>query len=179
MQEGLAKVGKHPIFLTEHLKKLQEKQGYNVWAKKIEDEKCDTDLMYRLLKRPETVVDALLPGLVEIIEKKNAPDLKESRMHRDAMTFLTEHPRVDAKIKLFYILLIIAREPEAQRVIKAGYSPKCMWGDQWEKRANAFFKHLGEHVIRMSSAPFGETTIEDRVGEFVIGAELLYVSSYT
>jgi hypothetical protein len=180
-QEGQPRVGKHPIFLKTHLETIVHQRGYNVWVKKLEDERCETDLMYRLFKRPETIVDTLLPGLVELIEKKNAPDLGDSRMHRDAMSFLFKHPRVDAKIKLFYILLIVAREPEAQTVIRAGYdkSNNSLWGDQWEKRANAFFKHLGEHVIRMYGAPFGETNIEERIGEFLIGAELLYVSNYT
>lgn len=174
------KVGKHPIFLKKNLEELAEKKGYNTWAKTIEDERCEADLIYRLFKRPETVVDALLRGLVDLIEKKNAPDLGESRNHRDAMAFLFKHPRVDAKIKLFYILLIVAREPEAQKVIKSGVDPKnSMWGKDWEKRVDAFFKNLQGHVIQMYGAPFGETNIEERVGNFLIGAELLYVSNYT
>lgn len=174
------RVGKYPVFLKKNLEIIVKKKGYDSWAKTLEDERCEADLMYKLFKRPETIVDTLMPGLLEIIEKKNAPDLQESRMYRDAVAFLRKHPRVDARIKLFYILLIIAREPEAQNVIRAGYDKiNNMWGDQWEKRANAFFKHLGEHVMRLFGSPFGESNIEDRVIEFLIGAELLYVSNYT
>lgn len=179
--EDVYKTGKHPVFSTKHLETLIKKKGYAIWAKEIEDERCKADLMYRIFKQYDyETIDTLIGGLVELIEKKNAPDLSNSRMHRDAMEFLFKHPRVCLKIKVFYILLIVAREPEAQRVIRAGYdTKKNIWGNEWQKKIDVFFKHLAEHVTRMYNAPFGETNIEQVVNDFVNAAELLYLSNYT
>jgi hypothetical protein len=179
-EKEVYKIGKNPVFSTKHLETLVQKKGYKAWAKQIEDERCESDLMYRLFKQSNETIDTLLRGLVELIEKKNAPDLGDSRMHRDAMAFLFKHPRVDAKVKLFYILLIVAREPEAQRVIEAGYDTnKNIWGNEWQKKMSVFFKHLEEHVTRMYNSPFGETNIEQVINDFVNAAELLYLSNYT
>lgn len=173
------KVGKYPEFDGEQLKKIAEKKGYTQFCKDLEDKRCEADLMYRLFKRPETIVDKLLPGFVEIIKKKNDPDLQCSARFADSMRFLLEHPRADPKIKLFYILVIIAREKEAQIVIKAGYKAEGnIWENEWEKHLNEFFKDLASLVCEVNDASFGETNIIERVMGFVIAAELRYLSNY-
>jgi len=179
MKEGL-KVGKHPIFDYNKLQTLANKQGYSDFFEKIEDKRCDSDLMYRLFKRPESVVDKILPGLIDIIKTKNSPDLNDSHVFRDAIQFLLHHPRVDTKIKLFYTLLIIAHETEAQEIIKKGYKAEGnIWEDKWEKHVVGYFKELSKMVNEtLFDASFTESNIQERVTHFVITAELVYMSDY-
>lgn len=173
------KVGKYPAFELGQLEKIAKKKGYTQYCRDLEDKRCEADLMYRLFKRPEEVVDKLLPGFYKIVETKNSPDTQESIVFVDANKFLMLHPRADPKIKLFFVLHVIASEKEAQIVIKAGCKTEGnIWEEEWEKHLNRFFKDLMELVTEFTNAPFGETNIEERVMGFNIAAELRYISNY-
>lgn len=172
-------VGKHQAFEVKDLQMASEQKGYMEFCKKLEDDRCNADLMYRLFRRPEEVVDKLLPGLVEIIKTKNSPDLEESGLFVDAKDFLLYHPRACTSIKLFAILVVVAHEVEAQNVIKAGYKAEGnIWEDKWEKHLTMFFKDLVEVVGETFNTSFGETNIMERVKCLNIAAELRYLSNY-
>jgi len=170
------RIGKYPCFKLSVLQSLAEKQGYQAYCKEMEDKRCEADILYRLFHRPETVIDKLLPGLVDIIKKKNSPDLEQSRVFQDGMAFLLNHPRASGEIKLFYTLLIINHEPEAQAVIKAGVTKNNMWEDQWETHFKTFLQELDAFTKETFLRRFGETDVLERVEYFNITCELLYFS---
>ena len=179
--EGVgSKVGKHPTFDYNKLQTLADKQGYTDFVKTIEDQRCKSDLMYRLFKRPESVVDKLLPGLIEIIKTKNSPDVTDSHMFRDAESFLLHHQRVDTKIKLFFTLLVIARETEAQEIIKKGCKTEGnIWEDKWEQHMVGFFKEISKMTNDiLFDDSFTEANIQEKVTHFVVSVELAYMSDY-
>jgi hypothetical protein len=171
------KQGKYPCFKLSVLQQLAQQQGYDAFCREMEDKRCEADILYRLFHRPETVVDKLLPGLVDIIKKKNTPDLEQSRMFQDGMAFLLHHPRADPQIKLFFVLLIINHEQqEVLPIIKAGITRDNMWGDEWERHYKTFSIELDTFVKETFGVRFGETDILQRVEYFNITSEILYLS---
>lgn len=140
-------------------------KGYLEWCKQEEDKRCEQDLMYRLFRRPETVVDKMLPELARIIRSKYSPDLDESRRAMDALNFLLTFPRASPKIKLFYVLFVVAEEEEAQTVF-AKESPHFA----------RYLKELKTLVVEMQDMHFGEPNVVDRVEWFNSVAEILYMS---
>ena len=170
------KLGKYPCFQLSVLQNLATQHGYAAFCQETEDKRCEADILYRLFHRPDTVVNKMLRGLVEIIKKKNSPDLEQSRMFQDGMAFLLHHPRADAQIKLFYILLIINHEPETHAIIKAGVTSDNMWGKQWDAHFKVFVKELDTFVKETFNTRFGETDILQRVEYFNVTCEILYLS---
>jgi hypothetical protein len=169
-------IGKHPVFPLERLQMLLVSHGYTSFCTSEEDARCAADLMYRLFKRPEGIVDELLTGFAGIIRTKYSPDLHESRVITDALDFLLKHPRAEAKTKLFYILWIVANEEEAQTVIKAGYKPDNMWGEKWETHFKTFLKELKALVSQLQHTAFGEPNVCERMDWFNAVAEMVYMS---
>jgi hypothetical protein len=141
--------------------------GSNTTTTTIENQKCESDIMYCLFKRPHIVAPLLYEKFRELALKKNSPDLGQSRVFMDAMTFLSTHSRPHYTIMTFQILLFLCREDEAQEIIST-----TSGGEKIYKFVNEFNKHI-ENVFKMS---FGESNIKWIVREFVDRAELIYMS---
>lgn len=171
-------IGKHPVFPLARLQTLAEQQGYAAFCKAEEDKRCDADLMYKIFKRPESVVDTLLQGFHTIIKTKYSPDLEASRVFMSACDFLLNHPRCDPRFKVFYTLMIINNEEEAQTVIKAGYknTEGNMWGDKWEAHFKSFLKELKALQEQLHNMGFGEPNVMERIEWFNNVAEIIYMS---
>lgn len=180
-EEGQQKY--HVRYQTFPLKRLREWAEENEYAKRnkeIEDERCEADLLYELFKRPHVAADRLLRGLIELIERKNEPDLERSRMFREARDYVIHHPRCPLLLKQFSILLILSREPDALSVFEAGYKPHhrgCLWGTQCNQHLRTFVQqHLRCMVDGTMSCAFGESNIVLIVRRFVHDAEHIYLT---
>ncbi len=160
------------------LKTLFDTKGFTNRNTLIENERCAADLMYAMFKRPSTVMPKLLAGLIEVIKKKNSPDLGQSRMFREAVNFLTVHPHASDRIKVFNVLLILNREPEAVEVFKAGYIADHkgnLFGKTYATHLDVFLFHLRALVHNTFTFPFGEPNVVDVVHKFVAYAEQIYL----
>lgn len=157
-------------FPLSQLQELSDKLGFTQHNTQIEDDRCQRDIMYKLFKRPHTLLGTLLPGFTEIARKKNAPDYGKSALIHDAGAFVLEHRRADHTIKLFHLLIILSREEEAQNVIKAG-QPREL-GQLFAQR---YIPQLQAQVESTFRFPFGEANIIDIVRVFVQRAEHMYV----
>ncbi len=163
------------VFKRRKLEQLATESGLATKNKAIEDARCETDLMYALFRRPETVVPIMLASIMEIVKKINQPDISKSRVFLDAERILCNNNHIDIRIKVFWILFALRREPEIQEVFKAGYLP----GNMWKDKANAHFDRflpayskMGECII---NDRFGEPDIVMRVHSFITCAEKIYL----
>lgn len=163
-------------FTRERLAKLKDDQL--PLRKQVEDLRCKTDLVYRMLHRPEEVVDLVLPKLLEFVSKKNAPDIEHSRVFCDARTILGEK-HCDAQIKLFMILCIMNRDPETHPVFLDGYqdgNPLWKSAEEGKKHfTNKFLPELALLVHNTFRTSFGKSNITHIVFEFVVAANILYL----
>lgn len=162
------------------LQKIFDDNGFSAINKQLEDARCEADLMYAIFNRPHIAIPTLLKGFLEIIEKKNTPKLGQSKMYRDAVSFMTENPRADNRAKIYFVLLIINREPEAQEFIEASYLPQHP-GNIWENDYKTHFKtfsqtHLPRLVESAHTSAFGAGNIIEFVRSFVLCAKQLYLS---
>lgn len=157
------------------LVKLTEKTQNNVFDP-LEDARCKSDLMYRLFRRPETIVAKLLKAIIEVIQEKNQPDLGKSRMFRDATAFLVDHPFADNAAKIFFVLCVVAKDTDVQSVIRKGYTKGNMWGDEANTHFSHFVGKLDALILDTMNAPFGETNTPVLVRSFVKRAEQLYLT---
>ena len=165
------------VFKRSVLKEMAQKNGFLKHHHDLENDHCDSDLLYALFKRPRTVTQKLLSGFVEIIKKKNAPDLERSRMFCDAISFLLENPRTDERVKVFYILWIISAEPDTKEVIVAGHVKDHkgdLWGDKYNMHFEIFLQNLKQLVAETKYCPFGQTESVNMVHRFILCAERIY-----
>ena len=160
------------VFKMSRLKELARENGYGQLCKEEEDRRCAADLMYKIFKRPETCVPLLYTKLKQLIETKYAPKLLESRMYTHAMKFTG-----DLKIQVFFLLLIIAEEDEAQAVIKAGYDAEnCLWGIRGPTRfQNVYIPILKLIIDQGFRESFGEVTVTPIVTWVLKEAEKAYM----
>ena len=166
-------------YSRETLQKMAEKKGFAQCNKQIEDARCEADLMYAIFKRPDTVLPTLLPGLVEIIKKKNSPDLEKSRMFRDAMEFLLKNPNADSRLRIFFTLWIINREQEAKDIIRKAYlveHPGNLWETKCHTHFDRFTHHLAELCKCVQIESFGAGNIIKVIRTTVLCAEQLYLT---
>lgn len=157
------------------MKHLAEKSKYVAINERIEDERCKGDLLYRLFRRPETLAYKLLDALVDVIKKKNSPDLERSSMFNDAIDFLLKHPHVDWHAQVFYILVILNKDTDAQTLFKNGYAKGNLWKDEHIQHFERFLTKLNELIENTMLAPFGEVNVAPIVRSFVTRAEQLYL----
>lgn len=163
---------KRVSFKKSLLEQWAKEKKFDQMCKEEEDRRCASDLMYSIFKRPEEYVPQLYPRLIELIEKKYAPDLLKSRVFRD----LHGNPPSDVTIQTFYSLLIIAREEEAQDVIQSAYGPDSLWGDKSSRRfQNEYLPVLRAMIDQAFNEPFGQVNIVDIVTWLVCEAEQLYM----
>jgi hypothetical protein len=161
------------------LQQLSDKAGFTKHNTEIESARCEADLMYTIFKRPETVTDVLLEGLIALIKKKDSPDLEKSRIFTDAVAFLCQHPRASQKIKIFNILLILSREPEAVGIIRDGYvinHPGNMWGDRAFAHLDSFLQEIAKMIHGLYTSNFGEPNIITNIHTAVLYAEKVYLT---
>lgn len=166
-------------FPIQQLQQLADKHAFTKHNTAIEDERCQRDLLYALFQRPATVLDQLLPGLLAVVAKKNAPDMETSRLFCDARTFLLDPTiHADNNIKVFMILIIINRDVEVHAIFKDGYQDDNMWGDIKAGHAqfDRFLTHLAQLVDGLFNAPFGESNIIQRVSWLVVESKIFYLS---
>jgi len=167
-------------FPLARLQELSDKHAFSAHNRAIEDARCANDLLYALFRRPETVLlPRLLPGLLELIAKKNAPDMERSRRIREGREFLLDaarHP--NHRIRIYAVLLIVNREPEAHAVFRDGYADGNYFGSAKEGRAQfeRFLPHLAQLFDALFAAPYGEANSVQRITELVGGSELFYLS---
>ena len=152
---------------------LEENHHFQAQSAKIEDERCNDDLMYRLFKRPECVLRRLLDGFIKIATEANAPVYEESAMMRVAIAFLCDDNKASVTIRIFYVLVAIAIEPRAQDVILTGIV------DPEKKTAfvKTYLPRLKDMVERLFRSAFSEKTIVDDVSRFVNIAHMTYVTN--
>jgi len=160
--EALYHVGKFKSFPKD---KFRVQSGHH----QLETQRCEGDILYCLFRRPKTVAKLLLNKFHELALKKNSPDLGQSRMFRDAMSFLIDNPRASMKIIIFQILLFICREEEAQATILE-YNKAPM--GHLEKFVSEFSNYISD-VFKM---PFGEGNVIFIVNRFVQVAETMYLT---
>lgn len=165
-------------FERSKLRKLADLQPFSKQTQALEEDRCTSDLLYRLFRNPKAIAPQLLCALIKVIEKKNDPDLKKSCMFRDAAAFLTEHAHADVRIKVFFILVILNKDTDAQIVMRKGYKQNNMWGETAISHFNQFLKRLQELVDNTFCSPFSEVNTPAIVRSFVVRAEQLYLSSY-
>jgi hypothetical protein len=157
---------------TQTLHEMATRAGFLANATRVEDERCATDLLYALFRRPHTVAERLLRGLVEVVRTKYAPDFDQSRMCVDAMHYLTgaeDAPSVSVtRARVFYTLLILSKEPEARAVFVAGVPDA--------RHLDAFIGRLRVMIHGTFLFPFGETNIIHVIQQFLLDAEHEYVT---
>ena len=156
------------VFKKSRLEALASENGFAALCKEEEDKRCADDLMYCIFKRPEQCINKLYPRLIELIEKKYAPDLSRSRIFTDTVTSL---PSSDMTVRIFFTLLIIAREEEAQTVVKAGYSSDSK-STRFEHRYIPILKRIIDQAF---DEPFGEVNIVAIMTWIIKEAEKMYM----
>lgn len=158
------------VFSIQKWDQLATTSGYAALNEEVENIRCEGDLMYKLLGRPHLVIDNLLPDLLKLIKRKNAPDSTRSRVLREAVHILTL-PETRVNTKIFFTLLILNQDQDAREVIQAGLLAP---GSQ-EKFAK-FLPRFSEIVHRLFSSRFGKATIVKDVDGVVMEARYLYFS---
>lgn len=168
------------LYTHANLTKLSKTIGFTQINEAIETERCGADLLYCLFRRPSVAVPRLLPPLLELIRKKYNPELEDSRIFCDAVTFLTTRGNdIDPRIQIFYILLIINNEEEAQNAIRSAYvcqSPGNLWGPNPGLHLATFLQDLAQLFGSLFSGSFGEANIVRSIHDFVKFAEKFYMS---
>lgn len=157
-------------YKKEQLEKFKQNIDFDE-IRKRENEKCANDILYCLFRRPQTIAPFLVDKLHQLALKKNAPDLGQSRIFRDAMDFLLNNKRVSYKILTFQILLFICREEEAQAIIQELNQDKQQIG-----HLNTFVIEFGKYIDEVFKMSFGEGNMLWIINNFVITAELMYMS---
>ena len=161
------------------LQQMSDAKGFTQYNIQLENARCEADLMYAIFRRPQTVIPQLLQGFLEIIKKKNNPKLEQSRIFREAVSFLMDNPNADVRIKIFYVLWILNREPEAKELIKNAYLVNHV-GNIWEGKCHAhfdkFIKSLAELWRAVEVEPFSTGTIIEVVRATVLCAEQMYLT---
>ena len=131
--------------------------------------------MYRVLKRPDEVLQELLEGFQEKARASNAPLYEMSNLITESNKFVLEHRGADTIVRLFWLFITISCEPDAQDVICAGYASDA----QRNLFLTDYIPRLQEHVKATFKRPYGEPSIKNIVKAFVDRAMLMYMEKLT
>lgn len=166
------------VFPKKLLEKLSQENAFTAISKEVEDTRCQTDIMYKLFKRPHLIVDKLLNGLVELTKKKNSPNLEQSRLFREATQILRENSMLPDCIKVYMILIIINIDTDAQGVMRKGYQPQNLWGTNAQSHFSTFLQKLNMLINESMLQQFAYHNIVHIVKTFLVKAEQLYMGCY-
>jgi len=156
-----------------HLQSIADNEPINLINYNLETQRCEKDVLYCLFKRPHTITELLITKFHELIVKKYSPDLALSRVFNDAMEFLLKNKKAHPKILTFFILLIVCREKEAQKIIQDTYKLNLWPVNHLDKFVNEFSKIIYDETFKF---PFGESNIIQIIHQCVNTAELIYMS---
>ncbi len=165
---------------VEYLQKISDRMGYTKQNKAIEDERCRTDLMYAIFRRPETVLPELLPGLIRLAELKYQTDVSGSGIYNGSKAYMIEYQ--DMSAQKFFVLTAIWQDEEARSVIKAGYDAKQnkLKGASCIEHFDTFAKHCEEMMNSLTTCPFSDTySVIQLVHAALVLGEALYLSKGT
>lgn len=166
------------VFSRNYLEKLAQDNAFSTISKQVEDKRCQTDAMYKLFRRPHLIADKLLNGLIELVKKKNAPNLDQSRVFQEATKILRETTTLPDSIKVFVILIIINVDTDAQSVMRKGYQPQNLWGTNAQAHFSMFLEKLSVITNQLFAEPFAFHNIIPLVNSFLVKAEQLYMGCY-
>lgn len=147
-------------------------------AQLIEAERRAADLMYSLLTAPQQpAMVQLLEACFTLIERENGDALLASGMYRESKEFILSE-KADTKIRLFYLLFLIAKEEKVQHLFKQACNPKhpgCLRGEQTMPFLEVFFKQLKEMAELTLNFNFNAINIVTTVESMVAEARRRYV----
>ncbi|MBX9637238.1 MAG: hypothetical protein K2Q45_06775 [Nitrosomonas sp.] len=113
----------------------------------IHRERCDADLMYRVLESSssqDTVVKEILFHCFALIEKKNTPDLMKSRMYTEGKEFILSDD-ADHMIRVFCLCFFLSKEVEVQELFMQALQinhPGNMFKESAIEHMQSYFKTL-------------------------------------
>lgn len=166
------------------------------YARAVEQERCEADLLYEILFHPEhvltlkdpatgqetrtTLIDRMLGAGIELIAKKYSPDYGKSRMISDAKTLYLYTPAADPTIKLFNFLFVLAKEPEIQALVLKGYvsgHPGNLWGANADLHFADWIKTLQTMVDKTLLWRYNRNDNAHVIRSMVFYAKLTYVTT--
>jgi hypothetical protein len=158
---------------------MARESGYAKQAAALEDEWCESDLLYSLLTRPSLHLDRILHQCRAMLLVKNAPDMQRSRVINQCWELMMRAGNTE--VKLFHFLFILHREPEVQEVIRRGYLVEHPGSQRWGgARAIA---HFADFLIALEAMikptlnwPCSDANICDVVHNMVNAARLAYLT---
>ena len=185
-EDFLCDIGPYTKHSRQKLTEIAKKNEFLRKAQEITDERCDADLMYALLEKPQRelgqgvcLVDRILEAFINIVSKKNAPAYRKSTRIVTSNEFLASSA-ADNVIKQFNILFLIAREPSIQDVIRSGYMedhPGNLWGTDCYAHFDQFVAHLQVMTETLLNWPYNELHIVENVRQFVYEAKRFYITT--
>ena len=156
----------------------------------VERDRCAADLMYTLLLHPEqqigatggTIIQRLVSAGFDIILKKYAPDIQQSRMIREARAYIVDSGLADTYVQRFVFLFMLHKEEELQELVEQAYveGGKHLWGTNAEARAH-FRRFLIQLAVMVQSTldwPCSELNILDVVRNMVRAAAKCYLTKF-
>lgn len=124
-----------------------------------------------------TMIDRILGGCLEIIERIHGKELTNDRVYADSKAFLLS-PRAQHQDKLFYIYFVLKREPEACELIRSLFVPEHpgnLWGTDVYAHFDAFMLHIDESVEKTRNFPCSERNIQEVINQFVLVSKQEYL----
>jgi hypothetical protein len=149
-------------------------------SRMIHEERCRDDVMYALLHNVEPDISDFLEECLNLIVKKNSPDLEHSIMFREARKFLSSDASVGGR--LFFLLFIINKEPEVQDLLRRRAAaseslPGNLWGAHAVQHLDDFLQqHLSKMVEATLNWPCSTRNIVDVVRNFSNAARSTYLT---
>lgn len=160
------------------LETLLKETAFAKLAAQVERERCEADLLYCLLMKPsEELLNRVLRQCHEMVLKKNAPDMDNSRIIRESWDVLMRAG--NTHVKLFRFLFMLNHEPEIQEMMRHGYilnHPGNLWGERAHSHLADFLLSLEKMVKDTLNWPCSDANILDVVHNMVNGARLAYMT---
>ena len=162
--------------------------------RRVEDDRCEADIMYRMHWRPYesveqldfsdpenpvlvghiSLIDKMLGGMIEILKHKYGPALQKARIVRDAHEYLLSD-RASHRVKLFYIYFVMKREPEACEMVRVLLDPEhpgSLWGSEIFNHFDAFMMFVDDCVEKTLVFPASESNINAIVNDMVMATKV-------
>lgn len=163
------------------------------FTQKIEDQRCQADLMYALHWNPNQThpildqdgtkigegkeIDSVVEFCLEILERRYGNEPKKSSKVVNGIAYL-RHPNTDHHIKLFFIYGMMRHEPEVKRLFLETFqkdSPGNLWGDRFQPHFNQFAHTMADYIEQTFSFPHNQGTIVQGIYNFIMVSKKLYL----